>query len=335
VSWKNSIIVGSNQKRGGANQPTRGDITFVMSRSQLVEFAQCPAKWLAGGPVREETKSMTFGSVLDCLATTPEAMAEKFAVTPELYPATPKKKGDEPEMKEWTSRANFCKDWEAEKEASGLTVVSPAMMEDAKKAFASINSNTDVASLISCSQKQVLIVAAWLDEATGIVVPFSALLDLVPDIASPDWGKMIVDIKTARNGNPAHWTRVIDDSGYDVQGAIYFDLYRAARPEEDRTDFVHVIIENTFPFHVVSPPPALSSEFLEWGRAKYKAALRAYCECLKTGVWPSYPTVGIRFGKTQIIGPESCWNYRNCTGMAELKLPEEKPANDGRVDFNN
>lgn len=322
MSWKNAKIIGANQKRGGANQPPRGEAPFVMSRSELVPFALNPAKWLAGGAVREESKAMTFGSVTDCLVTTPEDLLQKFALHPETYPATPKKKGDAPEMKEWTSRANFCKEWEAAKEAEGFTVVSPEMMADAKLAFDALQAHRPISSLIECSEKQVLAVADWQDDDTGLEIPFAALLDLLPHHTSPTWGKCLADIKTARNGNPAKWAQVCDDSGYDVQAALYFDLYRAARPEEDRTDFVHIVQENTFPFHVVNPPPSLSTEFLEWGRAKYLKALRYYCRCLKSNVWPSYATAGLLYDQVQIIDPKDVWNYRKCAGMTEFIMPE-------------
>ena len=320
---KNSRIIGANQKRSENGNEPRGSKDFIMSRSQLVDFYECPARWHDGGEVEEESKAMNFGSVLDCLVTTPAELAKKFIEHPALYPATPKSKFAEVEMKDWTTRAKYCQEWEAEREAQGFTVVSLEMMADAKKAQAALFANDAIAALIQCSEKQVLILAEWHDEATGLIIPLAALLDLVPNALDATWGKSLADIKTARNGNPAKWPNVCEDKGYDVQAALYFDLYRAARPDEDRTDFVHVVQENKFPFHVVSPPPALSVEFLEWGRSKYKAALRQYCQCLATNVWPSYPQVGFAFGHTQIIGPDHLWNYKNLTGAPEFRLPPE------------
>jgi len=325
--WKNAKIIGDNQTRGEAGQQ-RGDKDFVMSRSQLVSFADCPAKWKDGGEVRVETKAMTFGSVLDCLVTSPESFKERFAVTPETYPATPTKKSEPSEQKPWTTRANFCKDWEAAKVEDGFIVVSPEQYGQAQIAYKALHEHREIASLFECSKKQVLMTADWQDDDTGLNVPFSALVDLLPHVSSPTWGKCLADIKTARNGNPAQWDRVCDDSGYDVQAALYFDIYRAAVPNEDRTDFVHIVQENAFPFHVVSPPPAFSTEFMEWGRSKYKYALRLYCHCLKTETWPSYEQVGLTIkdsggGNTQIISPDQLWNYKKCAGvgMKEFNMP--------------
>ena len=85
MSFLNAKIIGANQKRGNAEQPKRGEKSFVMSRTELVAFAENPAKWIAGGETREETKAMTFGSILDCLTTTPDAFLKRFIVAPDTY----------------------------------------------------------------------------------------------------------------------------------------------------------------------------------------------------------------------------------------------------------
>ncbi len=341
MSFINAKIIGSNQKRGGAEQPARGSKDFVMSRTELVAFAECPEKWLDGGTVKEETKAMLFGSVLDFLSTSREKFSESFAVAPAQYETkgmqcpvcktiTEAQKCKECKcdrvpvkvLKDWDLKSNTCKKFVADAAAAGKRTVSAEMYGDATLAYAKLHSNADILELINCSEKQVLIVADWQDD-NGMVIPFAALLDLVPDVKHETWGKSLADIKTARDGNPAKWARVCDDSGYDVQAAIYFDLYAAARPNDDRTDFVHVVQENTFPFHVVNPPPMLSTEFLDWGRAKYRAALRLYCACLSTGHWPSYQQVGMPFGHTQVIEPKDLWSYRKMAGIPEIQVPED------------
>lgn len=325
--WINSKIIGENQKRGEYGQ-ARGDKSFVMSRSQLVEFAKNPEKWLAGALVEDDsTKQMDFGSALDCLLTMPDSFEATFAVCPAVYPCEPTKKDPRAE-KPWNKNANYCDDWELKQIDAGKTVLSANMLSEVKIAFAAIQSKHAIRTMFECSAKQVLMTADWQDDDSGLIVPFSALVDLVPHLSSTTWGKSLADLKTARNGNPATWPRTVDDSGYDVQAALYLDIYCAATGE-DRTDFVHIIQENTFPFHVVTPPPLLSSEFLDWGRSKYKSALRLYCQCLSTGVWPSYEQQGIAYGSTQIISPDGLWNYRQCAGMKEIgKIPERKDSGD-------
>jgi hypothetical protein len=329
----NAKIIGENvsYESYSAQMPGigRGQKDFIMSRGEIVNFASNPARWLAGyREDQSETDSTKWGSMIDCLLTSPEKFDANFAVSPETYPD--KKTG---EAKPWTGAATFCKDW---KSAQGdKTIIKHAVADDAAAAVQAIRANPLIAELFFVSQKQVFCVATWKDE-TGIEVPLRVLIDLVPPADHATFGKWLADFKTARNGNPATWARVIEEHSYDVQAALYKDIFQEASDGE-RTDFVHIVQENVFPFHVVSPPPAMSSEFLEWGRTKYRMALKRYCQCLSSGEWPSFPQVGIPFGNTQIIGPEDCWNYRKCAGMAEFKMPPEslpKPADD-RVDFNN
>jgi hypothetical protein len=56
-----------------------------MSRSELVEFYECPAKWILGPHGDDSTPSMDFGSLVDCLVTQPERFDDLFAVCPETY----------------------------------------------------------------------------------------------------------------------------------------------------------------------------------------------------------------------------------------------------------
>jgi len=325
MSWTSAKIIPGNVRHGNAQEVKRGDPRYIMSRTELVEFAPCPDKWLKSGEAQfKPTKSTAFGSLVDCLATTLDEFDQKFVVRPSEYPERDKKGNETGKMKPWSGNSNWCEDWLARQESNGMTVISDDTLANAQSAVARLHENPAVHSLLGCSAKQVLIVADWHDEDTGLNVPFAALLDLVPHVSSPTWGKKLADLKTARNGDPATWAWVCDDSGYDVQAALYMDLHRAAT-SEDRTDFVHIVQENTFPFHVVNPPPAMSAEFLAWGRSKYRKALALYCRCLKTGAWPSYAQTGMPFGNTQIIGPDDLWNYRKCAGMTEFVAPEPRP----------
>ena len=318
MSWINAKVIGCDisYETYSRQETKRGDKDFSMSRGELVEFATCPKRWLDGyGESKDsDTTSTIWGSLIDCLVTSKESFEHRFAVSPETY--SDAKTG---EPKPWTGAANFCKAWK--KEQGDKTIIKSETMESAEKAVAALRENPLISELFSVSKKQVMVAGFWLDEATGLEIPIRVLIDLMPPKDHAIFGKWICDFKTARDGNPSKWPREIDDHSYDVQAALITDLWIAATGE-DRTDFVHIVQENVFPFHVVSPPPALSSEFLEWGRMKYKSALRRYCQCLSTGVCPSYVQVGIPFGKTQIIAPDGLWNYRQGVGMAEFKMPE-------------
>ena len=323
MSLQNCKIIGDgiSYSRSREGQCERGNPGYVMSRSELMTFAENPAKWLAGyGKDDDGTKATDWGSLVDCLMTNPADFQNQFSLRPAEYPERDKKGNETGTMKPWNANSTWCKEWLANEKR---IVISSETMDEAQKAVKTFAGTEDAAELYRVSQKQVMVVGQWKDRATGLIVPLVGLIDLVPPTSHPAFGKCLGDGKTGRNGNPAGWARVIDDNGYDVQGALYLDLYTAATGE-DRTDFIHVIQENTPPYHVVTPLPAMSTEFLAWGRAKYQSALAKYCQCLKTGIWPSYEPAGQVIFGLQYIDPKEVWNYRKTAGMAG-KMEEYQP----------
>ena len=146
--------------------------------------------------------------------------------------------------------------------------------------------NTHIEQIIKCSDTQVYVTAEYLDKETGICVPVRALLDLVPHTLSDLWGKCLGDLKLTTNASQGAWTRKVWDSNYHVQAAFYSDMYRCAKPNEERTDWFNVVSEDHPPYE--SAVWLVSADFVELGRMRYIAALEQYCRCLKENVWPSY-----------------------------------------------
>lgn len=264
-------------------QKDRGEKDRVMSRSDLVKFAKCPRKWLRGEP-EEETDSLEFGALLDCLALTPDRYEASYSVYPETYLATPKKKGEEPTEKPWTLQSNTCKAWRDAEQAKGKVCVPAKVASEAWKAVARLWQDSLIESFVKASARQTMVCVDWHDPETGIVVPLKCLLDLVPDRKS-DFGTMLGDLKTARNASKGAWGRVVDAEGYDVQAALYMDAWNAATGEK-RDTFAHIIVENQPPYETARR--ILSDEFINKGRVQYQNALMDYCQCLKSGDFPGY-----------------------------------------------
>jgi hypothetical protein len=218
-------------------------------------------------------------------------------------------------VKPFNSASITCQNWIAQQK--GRTIVKPDKLASAQAAVKILLANPAVAGLVRVSAKQVLIRGVWDDQDTKLKIPVQCLTDLIPPKKDLAMGKWLADLKTARNGDPALWSRVVEDNGYDVQAALNLDLYRAATGE-DRTDWVFAVQENEPPFHVVSPLPALTCEFLEWGRSKYQFALAYYANCLASNQWPSYAIHGTRYGNMQLIGPEDLRNYSHLVGRGSL-----------------
>lgn len=303
----------------------RGHPEFVMSRSELAAFLVNPEKWLAGG-ASEDTSATEWGRLVECLEMNPKEFEHLFEVHPENYPCEPTKRDPRSE-KPWTTRADYCKEWEEDRKLAGITIISPKVMAEAEQAVKSAKAYTPRAELVSISKKQVMVLGEWIDKTAQLVIPLRCLIDLVPEKKHPAMGKWLADSKTARNGNPEHFARVVDDESYDIQAALSLDLYVTATGE-DRCEWIFPLQENTPPYHVVKPMPALTTEFLEFGRAKYATALREYAACLTSNQWPSYST-GSRlvFGDCQYIGPENVWRYREKGGevAARPTLTPRKP----------
>ena len=298
----------------------RGSKNYIMSRGELTEFALCPEKWLKIPIEDNSTTATNWGSLIDTLLTGPEAFDLKFIVCPETYTST---KGEE---KPWTNKSSTCRKWNDEQKNQGLTVITQKVYDNALLAVKTVSEHPAFVELLKVSRKQVYITGFWKDKATGLDIPVRVLLDLVPPADHPTLGKWLCDLKTARNGDPEKWGRVVDDCAYDTQAALYLDMYISATGrKEDRNTWVWAVQENTPPFHIVEPMPAASSEFLAWGRAKYQHALAYYAQCLKTGVWPSYQPFGsVMFG-LQIIGPESLYRYKQMAGLGNRQALPEAP----------
>jgi exodeoxyribonuclease VIII len=273
----------------------RGEPDFIMSRSELMDFAACPHRWLAGVQ-SVDTDATKWGSLMDCRWLTPGAFESRFALKPTMYPDT---KTGEP--KPWSGNSTWCKDWLSKQ--SGKEVLSIEQLAESDAALRVLALDERITALRACSQVQVFVMCEYQDKPTGIVVPIKALLDLVPDKDNADYGRCLVDFKTARSAGHRTWCRDVKERGYMVQAALYMDAYLSACPDEDRIDFRHVVQENEAPWEVGRR--ILSYEFTELGRQAYLAALRRYCECLSTGKWPGYEEMtGDHINGWTIVNPE-------------------------------
>lgn len=104
----------------------------------------------------------------------------------------------------------------------------------------------------------------------------------------PDWWRdddVLVDLKTTDDASPEGFAKSMANWRYDVQDPFYRDGVKAATGREVRA-FVFVAVEKKPPFAV--GVYVLDSESVELGRAQYRADLRTYAECIRTGVWPGY-----------------------------------------------
>lgn len=291
----NARIVGVNVDPLIYHAPNanRGDAKLVMSASQLKDFAGCPKRW-RDGYEGEDTKSTDWGSLIDCLALTPNEIEKRFAVCPEFYADA--KTG---ENKPWNFNSNACKQW---KEANfGKQIVKHRDWEEANNALVVMRRDETICDVIDCSEKQVQLMCNYEDAETGVTVPLKCLLDLVPDCRHERLGNSLVDLKTLRSAHPRAWKNQVNEYGYDLSAALYLDAYNSGTVDQDlRADSRFVIQENVFPW--LTGLRMLSSEFIEAGRRKYLAALALYSKCISENKWPSHEEMAEGTGELVIDG---------------------------------
>ena len=285
---KNAKLVGSQIDPSSYHrrdpEVKRGNPAYIMSNSELTEFARNPHRWRAGyreGDM-EDTEATAWGNLIDVLVLDPERYGDKFVVAPEVYPCEPTKKDSRTE-KPWTWNANYCKEWRDEQ--GDKTIIKTSKLEDSDRAIKALATDSIISEVLECSKKQVMVTAEWHDKPTGLIVPLKILIDLVPDIKHELFGQFLGDLKTCRDASQRGFKMAIFQRGYHNQGALYLDVYEAATGE-NRTDFIFPIQENFDPFE-----PArrmLSTEYIQIGRDNYRLAIAKYCQCLATLNWPGY-----------------------------------------------
>lgn len=285
----------------------RGDPAFVMSRGELRDFAACPRKWIKGIP-NGRTKPMEWGNLMDVIFTTPQHFETIYAVAREVYEAKgmecPKCKSvtisqkcakckcERVEItlqKEWDWNATICDEWRKTQELAGKTCIKSSLASEAWKAHARLKEDDTIASIMAVSKTQVQVNVEWHDKKTGLIVPFKALLDIVPDPAS-EWGDTIFDYKTTESAERLKWIRRCYNDGLYYQAGAYIKAFNGATGAK-YINFGHIIQESDEPYEPTHR--LLDIEFLQLGINDFERDMRRYCRCLTEGKWPGFDTESV------------------------------------------
>lgn len=236
----------------------------AVSASGLKEMLRSPAHFQSYlNTTREETAAMAFGTALHCAMLEPERFLCDYVVAIKFDRRT--KEGKE-------AAAAF------EAEHAGKTIISA---ED----YSAIN--TMVGSLMARSEVNLLLDGGaveqslfWIDEDTGVACKCRP--DNLGELA-------ILDVKTTQDASPEGFPKVCANWRYDLQAAFYIDGVAAVTGRS--LPFVFLAAEKDSPY--ACAVYQASSEFVENGRRKYKAALRKLAECRETGLWHGYQPTGL------------------------------------------
>jgi hypothetical protein len=310
--FANGKIIGTNATYAdySTGQTERGRADYIMSRGALVEFAANPRKWRLGGQGDSPSKEKSWGSLVDCLALTPQLFDDRFAVCPTHYPvaATSKEPATE---KPWNRNANYCRSWEDEHQKLGKEVVKASDAALATEAVERLMKEPSIGEYIACSAKQVHARADWQDKESGISVPVRVLLDLVSDERHEEYSGTLADLKTTNDATMRAWQAHVYNFDLHTQAALYLDVFNAAYGGAKRDfyqGFYHIVQESEWPFEPFLR--LLSCEFMDLGRERYQSALRLYCQCVANDDWPSPDELMRREGKLVLTEPEPWMQLR-------------------------
>lgn len=176
-------------------------------------------------------------------------------------------------------RTKEAKAWRDEQEALGVAVFKQPAVDEVSRMVASIRNSPTVAEILRSGRSQVG-VQDNLD-ADGTPVQCKCLIDWVSDEFA-----VLADLKTTGDASEDTFRRHVVNMGYDVQAAMYVDLWKASTGEE--LPFLWIVTESEEP-HATALYQA-SKDSLARGRAILKARLRKYAICLAANRWDSYPS---------------------------------------------
>lgn len=222
--------------------------------------------------VEENKKALDFGKAAHSLLLESKLPEKEFAVTPFKggYNVNDNKNG-------W--KAGEKKEWKAQQEAAGLSIVTGEDLEVI----------TDMAEVLG---KHPLVKDGLLKGEIERSLFWKPDFDVEADIwlkARPDvipHDVMLVDYKTAADASIAKMVRVTADAGYHLQLAMCADGIRNVYGREIKHAAL-LVQEKTPPYVVVLRP--LSEAYIIAGRMEYRRAAQTFAKCLKNNEWPGYP----------------------------------------------
>lgn len=174
-------------------------------------------------------------------------------------------------------------DWQEECEANGQTLLTEAdydqvlLIRDLAATVPELEAMRDGAMIEQSCYAQ--------DEETG------AVLRCRSDIYSPSLA-MMADIKNMADISDDAWSRDIGKWGYNMQHAMYQDVWNKGSDGLECEAFFFICFSKTEPPEVVCRE--LEPVDIEEGFQAYRAALKVAVECEAAGQWPSLPTGVVR-----------------------------------------
>lgn len=245
-------------------QPEKGPV----SNSLLKRFAKSPVAFKKGNAPRPSA-SLTWGSLVDCLAFTPDQFAHEFRF-----------KSDNPfKSKNGAILSKDAKQWQADRQEAGVRFISEEDHQKATLAVENLHGELASGEILEGADYQVALV-----HTPDHGVPVKALLDAVP--AHLDHADSLADLKTtaANLYNDSDLARQIGKFKYHVQAALYLHIYNKIA-DDYRTRWQIIWQSSTYPFEV--RVTELDEDYLSKGRAFIRYYLPRFIRALQANRFES------------------------------------------------
>ena len=211
--------------------------------------AACWRKYLdPQRPAEEPTDALRLGTLVHCLALTPRQFEREFIVA------------------DYERRSLAGRQVYAELAATGLTVIRPTELDQARAIVAALQASPEARKLLRGGQKERTIIRP----RAGGLLPLKARLDVHQESR-----RQVIELKTTWNiaAAEAAMTRY----RYELSGAFYRDLVRGL-------SVIFIFVQTREPYEVLVMP--MTRTQLQDGEMQWRTALEMFDTCWRLNQWP-------------------------------------------------
>ncbi len=199
-------------------------------------------------PVQESTKAMQFGTLVHCLALTPNLLDHEFLIA------------------DYERRSNAGKAHYSDLTATGRIVIKPAELEKARAMIEAMQANTDARNLIKGGKKERTII----QPRPNHLLPLKARLDI-----HHEKQRLVMELKTSYDIQRIKQT--MERYRYPLSAAFYADITKSLHVQ-------FIFVQTREPFDVAVFE--MSRLQLQDGREQWQSALHRFDECWLKNEWP-------------------------------------------------
>jgi exodeoxyribonuclease VIII len=238
-----------------------------VSRSDLIEFRRSPAHFLhyREQEQQEKTAAMLFGEAYHLAVLEPEKFSKFVGALTEEIKAEPDKS--------WASKAN-----QRAKEEYQAAIPIVLSEQDYETILAMRDKLLDKPNILDFLQPDIVKVEVeQYGELAG--VPLRCKLD----IKHPYF---LADLKTAQSAEPNYARKQVRFQDYYYQAAMYADIERMQRGEQDIKPFYFIFQEKSAPYE--ASVIHVGEELIDRGLEEYQKDVKLLSACYKADTWPGY-----------------------------------------------